>query len=71
MLQRAAVHVESSGKAVGTPFTGAWGQVQLALVNVVVQSVPNLSKGTVDDAALTKLLDTAQTTAQAALDKAK
>lgn len=66
-----AAIVESSGKAVGTPFTGAWSQVQLALVNVVVQSVPNLSKGTVDDAALTKLLETAQTTAQTALDKAK
>jgi hypothetical protein len=37
----------------------------------VVQSIPNLAKGTVDDAALTKLVQTAQTTAQGALDKAK
>jgi multiple sugar transport system substrate-binding protein len=66
-----AAIVESSGKSVGTPFSGAWSQVQLALVNVVVQSIPNLSKGSVDDAALTKLIDTAQTTAQSALDKAK
>lgn len=66
-----AAIVESSGKSVGTPFSGAWSQVQLALVNVVVQSIPNLSKGTVDDAALTKLIETAQTTAQTALDKAK
>jgi len=66
-----AAIVESSGKSVGTPFTGGWSQVQLALVNVVVQSIPNLSKGTVDDAALDKLLQTAQTTAQTALDKAK
>jgi multiple sugar transport system substrate-binding protein len=66
-----AAIVESSGKAVGTPFSGAWSQVQLALVNVVVQSIPNLSKGTVDDAALAKLVGDAQNTAQAALDKAK
>ena len=49
----------------------AWGQVQLALVNVVVQSIPNLSKGAVDDAALTALIAKAQSDAQAALDKAK
>jgi multiple sugar transport system substrate-binding protein len=66
-----AAIVESSGKSVGTPFSGAWSQVQLALVNVVVQSIPNLSKGTVDDAALGKLIEAAQTTAQSALDKAK
>ena len=63
--------VESAGKAKGTPFSGGWSQVQLALVNVVVQSVPNLAKGTVDDAALTALIAKAQTDAQAALDKAK
>ena len=46
--------------------------MQLALVNVVVQSMPNLSKGTVDDAALTSRLNAkAQSDAQAALDKAK
>ena len=27
-----------------TPFTGAWGDIQLALTNVVVQSIPDLSK---------------------------
>ena len=66
-----AAIVESASKSAGTPFTGAWGQVQLALVNVVVQSIPALSAGRVDDAALTALLDQAQTTAQDALDKAK
>ena len=39
-----------------TPFTGAWSQIQLALVNVVVQSIPDLSKGSVNDADLTALL---------------
>jgi multiple sugar transport system substrate-binding protein len=66
-----AALVDSSAKSVGTPFTGAWSQVQLALVNVVVQSIPNLSKGRVDDAALAGLLAAAQSAAQAALDKAK
>lgn len=66
-----AAIVESASKSAGTPFTGAWGQVQLALVNVVVQSIPALSAGRVDDAALAALLDQAQTTAQDALDKAK
>src|SRR6185369_6902541 len=33
-----AAIVESAGKSKGTPFSGAWSQVQLELVNVVVQS---------------------------------
>jgi multiple sugar transport system substrate-binding protein len=63
--------IESASHSVGTPFTGAWSQIQLALVNVVVQSVPDLSAHKIDDAKLTTLLNQAQTTAQAALDKAK
>jgi multiple sugar transport system substrate-binding protein len=66
-----AAMVESSSKAVGTPFTGAWSQIQLALLNVVVQSVPSLSAGTVDGAKLDALVKEAQSTAQGALDKAK
>ncbi|MFI6759768.1 ABC transporter substrate-binding protein [Micromonospora sp. NPDC050417] len=66
-----AAVVDSSSKAVGTPFTGAWSQIQLALVNVVVQSIPGLSAGRVDEAGLRSLLAEAQTTGQAALDKAK
>src|SRR6185369_15680632 len=66
-----AAMVESAGKSHNTPFNGGWGQVQLALVNVVVQSIPNLSKGVVDDAALTQLIANAQSDAQAALDKSK
>jgi multiple sugar transport system substrate-binding protein len=63
--------VDSSSKSVGTPFSGAWSQIQLALVNVVVQSVPNLSAGKVDDNALEGLIKAAQSTSQSALDKAK
>jgi multiple sugar transport system substrate-binding protein len=66
-----AALVESAGKSVGTPFNGAWSQVQLALVNVVVQSVPNLSSGNLDSGKLTALIADAQSTAQKALDKAK
>jgi len=66
-----AAIVDSAGKSKGTPFNGAWSQIQLELVNVVVQSVPNLAAGRVDDAALTGLLAKAQANAQSALDKAK
>jgi multiple sugar transport system substrate-binding protein len=66
-----AAIVDSSSKSLGTPFTGAWSQIQLALVNVVVQSIPNLSAGRVDEGALKSLLAKAQSDAQAALDKAK
>jgi multiple sugar transport system substrate-binding protein len=66
-----AALVESAGKSIATPFTGAWSQIQLALVNVVVQSVPNLSAGNLDTARLDTLIAEAQSTAQAALDKAK
>jgi multiple sugar transport system substrate-binding protein len=63
--------VDSASKSHNTPFNGGWSQVQLALVNVVVQSIPNLAKGRVDTTALTALLTKAQSDAQAALDKAK
>jgi multiple sugar transport system substrate-binding protein len=66
-----AAIVDSASKSVGTPFNGAWSQIQLALLNVVVQSVPSISKGQLDQAALQSLVQKAQTTAQSALDKAK
>ncbi len=66
-----AAIVESAGKSQGTPFSGGWSQVQLALLNVVVQSLPNLQEGTINDAALSGLITAAQGAAQAALDKAK
>jgi multiple sugar transport system substrate-binding protein len=63
--------IESAQKSVGTPFTGAWSPIQLALLNVVVQSIPDLSAGKIDQAKLKGLVDQAQATAQGALDKAK
>jgi multiple sugar transport system substrate-binding protein len=63
--------LEAAKKSVATPFTGAWGTIQLALTNVVVQSIPNLAQGSVPDSQLDSLLADAQTKAQQALDKAK
>jgi multiple sugar transport system substrate-binding protein len=66
-----AVFTEASAKSIATPFTGAWGDTQVALTNVVVQSIPDLSKGSVSDADLTARLATAQKAAQSAVDRAK
>ncbi|MFI5061967.1 MAG: ABC transporter substrate-binding protein [Actinomycetales bacterium] len=63
--------LQAGTKAYGTPFSGAWGDTQLALVNVVVQSIPALSSGSVSSSDLEAKLKTAQATAQAALTKAK
>jgi multiple sugar transport system substrate-binding protein len=63
--------LDAGTKAYGTPFTGAWGDTQLALVNVVVQSIPALSSGTVSSSDLEAKLKTAQDTAQNSLNKAK
>ena len=47
-------------QGVGTPFSGAWGDTQLALVNVVVQSIPALSGGGVSSSDLEAKLKAAQ-----------
>jgi multiple sugar transport system substrate-binding protein len=62
---------EAAQKSVATPFTGAWGDIQLALTNVVVQSIPDISKGPISDATLDSRLADAQKSAQSALDRAK
>jgi multiple sugar transport system substrate-binding protein len=61
---------DTAAKSKATPFTGAWGDIQLALVNVVVQSIPDLSKGSVDDSSLQGRLKEAQSKGQASLDRA-
>jgi len=63
--------LEAAKKSVATPFTGAWGSIQLALTNVVVQSIPELAKGSVPDSSLDSRLADAQKSAQSALDRAK
>ena len=62
---------EAAKKSVATPFTGAWSDIQLALTNVAVQSIPDLSKGSVSDAQLDSRLADAQKAAQSSLDRAK
>ncbi|WP_288467974.1 ABC transporter substrate-binding protein [uncultured Curtobacterium sp.] len=54
-----------------TAFTGAWSDIQLSLVDVVVQSIPSLKSGEVTDDQLRKRLDAAQRDAQATLDRQK
>ncbi|WP_306204680.1 ABC transporter substrate-binding protein [Actinoplanes sp. RD1] len=60
---------QAAQKSVATPFTGAWADIQLALTNVVVQSIPDLAKGGVPQ--LDSRLADAQKAAQSALDRAK
>lgn len=61
---------DAAAKSKATPFTGAWGDIQLALLNVTVQSIPELSKGSVDSSALEGRLKDAQSKGQASLDRA-
>ncbi len=63
--------LEAEKTSVPTSFTGAWSEVQLGLSNVVKQSLPALSKGAYDPAAVTKLLTDANQKAQASLDRHK
>ena len=54
-----------------TAFTGAWSDIQLALVDVVVQSIPSLKRGEATDDQLRRRLQDAQRDAQATLDRQK
>jgi multiple sugar transport system substrate-binding protein len=69
--QRLGPILEAQAKSVATPFTGAWADIQLALTNAVVQSIPDLAEGPVADARIDSRLAEAQKTAQQALDRAK
>ena len=62
--------LDAAAGSVATPFSGAWADTQLALMNVVVQTIPDLANGSVDSAKLQSLLTAAQKTAQVSLDKA-
>lgn len=61
---------DAATKSHATPFTGAWGDIQLALTNVVVQSIPELSGGGVSESVLKQRLQDAQSKAQKSLDRA-
>ena len=62
---------EAARKSVATPFTGAWADIQLALTNVAVQSIPDLSKASLGTAQIDARIADAQKAAQTALDRAK
>ncbi|MEW1808159.1 extracellular solute-binding protein [Pseudarthrobacter sp. NPDC080039] len=62
--------LDSATKSKSTPFTGAWGDIQLALTNIVVQARPGLGAGTFDESALKSALAKAQADAQTSLDRA-
>lgn len=62
--------LDSAAAARTTPFTGAWGDIQLALTNIVVQARPDLAAGGVSDAYIAEALGKAQKEAQSALDRA-
>jgi multiple sugar transport system substrate-binding protein len=61
---------DAAAKSKATPFTGAWGDMQLGLLNVTVQSVPDLAAGKVDEAALESRIKDSQSKGQASLDRA-
>ncbi|MEA5455092.1 extracellular solute-binding protein [Sinomonas sp. JGH33] len=66
-----AALADAAKKSYATPFTGAWGDIQLALLNVTVQSIPDLAAGNVPDASLSQRIQDAQSKAQSSLDRAK
>jgi len=61
---------DAAAKSKATPFTGAWGDIQLGLLNVTVQSIPDLAAGKVDESALDQRIKDAQNKGQASLDRA-
>lgn len=63
--------LDALDKSVATPFNGAWGDVQLALTNVVVQTIPDLSQGSVSSSSLDARIAEAQKTAQSAAERSK
>jgi multiple sugar transport system substrate-binding protein len=69
--QRLGPVTEAAKKSVATPFTGAWSDIQLALTNVAVQSLPDLAKGSLSAQQIDSRIATAQKSAQSSLDRAK
>lgn len=62
--------LEAQERSVATPYTGGWSEVQIALGNVVVQSLPGLTQGKVTDASLEALLADAQVATSKAIERA-
>lgn len=62
--------VAASKASYATPFSGAWGNVELDLQGVVSNALPALSSGTLTDSHISSLLNAAQTTSQTAVTQA-
>ncbi|HEY8719153.1 ABC transporter substrate-binding protein [Pengzhenrongella sp.] len=63
--------IDAAKGSVATPFTGAWGEIQLALSNVTVQLIPSLANGSVSPAKVKAAVHEAHVAAQTALDRVK
>jgi multiple sugar transport system substrate-binding protein len=61
--------VAAERTAVPTTFTGAWSDVQIGLTNVVTQSLPALTNGSYDPAAVRGLLAQANQKVQSSLNR--
>ncbi|WP_239451992.1 ABC transporter substrate-binding protein [Frondihabitans sp. PAMC 28766] len=59
--------VRAADESVPTPFTGAWSDIQLALVNINTQSIPALKAGSISKAQIGQQLAIAQQSAAQAL----
>ncbi|RKR74345.1 ABC transporter substrate-binding protein [Frondihabitans australicus] len=59
--------VRAGKQSIATPFTGAWSDIQLALVNINTQLIPSLKKGSVSTSQLKSQLKTAQQAADSSL----
>lgn len=64
-----AAFADAAKTSVPTSFTGAWSDVQIALTNVVTQSLPGLAGGGYDPGAVRGLLTEANRTVQDSLDR--
>lgn len=62
--------IKAERVALPTAYTGAWSNVQLALGNVVAQSLDPLSHGSFSDSDVTKLLNAGNATVQSSLNRA-
>lgn len=62
--------LEAQERSAPTPYTGGWSDVQIALGNVVVQSLPGLSSGSVSESSLDSLISEAQAQASKAIERA-
>ena len=66
-----AALTQAAKESQATPFTGAWGDIEVGLLNVVVQSIPDLASGGVSDSSLMSRIKDAQSKSQQSLARTK